>query len=193
MVNVSLRLLAQLDDDAAAQRPTLLELGCGTGAMTVALLTAGAVSADGVDLSAEALATARRRADEAGVGERAHFENGDGARVQLAPHDWVVLDRVMCCYPDVEALFANAAGAARRRLAFSVPTSRGLRGLANRIVWGVEAFLTRFQHGPCPGYVHSLDRIEGRLAASGFRRVSHASTWFWYTAVWERAEQTPPA
>lgn len=187
MVDVSIRLLEQLADDAAAQRPTLLELGCGTGAMIVALLEGGATSADGVDLSAESLATARRRADEAGVGERARFENGDAAVLDLAPHDWVVLDRVFCCYPDVEALLANASGAAVRRLAFSVPTSRGLRGLANRIFWGAEALLTRFRQGPCPGYVHSVDGIEARLAAAGFRRISHASTWFWYTAVWERS------
>jgi ubiquinone/menaquinone biosynthesis C-methylase UbiE len=187
MVNVSARLLAQLAGDAADLRPTLLELGCGTGAMTVALLKAGATSADGVDLSPESLATARRRADEAGVSERVRFENGDAAVLDLTAHDWVVLDRVFCCYPDVEALLANASGAAARRLAFSVPTSRGLRGLANRIFWGVEAFLTRFQRGPCPGYVHSVDRIEAALSAAGFRRVSHASAWFWYTAVWERS------
>jgi len=187
MVDVSARLLEQLASDAAAQQPTLLELGCGTGAMTVALLEAGATSANAVDLSPESLATARRRADEAGVGERAIFENGDAALLELASHDWVILDRVFCCYPDVEALLANASGAALQRLAFSVPTSRGLRGLANRIFWAAEAFLTRFQHGPCPGYVHSVDRIEARLAAAGFRRISHASTWFWYTAVWQRA------
>jgi magnesium-protoporphyrin O-methyltransferase len=188
MVAISEQLFAQLNDVAAA-RPTVLELGCGTGALLVALLSAGAASAVGVDLSPEALAAARRRADEAGVAERATFQQGDGARVQVTPHDLVVLDRAICCYPDMPSLVGNAIGAARSRVAFSVPTSRGARGLLNRLFWGFEAWLTRtpLGRGACPGFVHSLDAIEGKLSAAGFTRRSCRTDWLWYTAVWERA------
>jgi magnesium-protoporphyrin O-methyltransferase len=186
MVNVSARLLDQLSD-VAEVRPSVLELGCGSAGLMVALLSRGATRADGVDLSPEALAVARRRADAAGIGQRATFELGDAARATLVPHDWVVLDRVICCYPDVEALLGNAIAAATKRFAYSVPRSRGLWGLFNRVGWGFEAFIANLQHGPCPGYVHSLDRIESRLSAAGFVRRSTANYWLWYTAVWERA------
>lgn len=186
MVAVTERLLAQLDD-VADLRPKVLELGCGSAALLVTLLTRGAAAADGVDLSPEAIATAQRRAADAGVDERAHFEIADGARATHSAHDWVILDRAICCYPDMPALLGAALSASPARVAFSVPTSRGLRGLANKVAWGFKVFLTRFQKDDCPGYVHSVDDIERRLTAAGFRRRSTDSTFLWYTAIWDRA------
>lgn len=185
MVAVTERLLAQLDD-VASLRPTVLELGCGSAALLVTLLTRGATAADGVDLSPEAIAAAQRRAAAAGVGGRAHFEVGDGARTTHAAHDWVLLDRALCCYPDMPALLGAALSAGPQRVAFSVPNSRGARGLLNKLFWGFEARLSRLRKDWCPGYVHSLDDIEGRLTAAGLRRRSTASTTLWYTAVWDR-------
>lgn len=185
MVAVTERLLAQLDDVGHA-RPSVLELGCGSAALLVNLLTRGATSADGVDLSPEAIATAQRRAADAGVGERAHFELGDAARATYAAHDWVILDRAICCYSDMPGLLGAALSASPSRIALSVPTSRGLPGLANKVMWGLESFLTRFQKDECPGYVHSLDDIERRLSWAGFHRRSSDSTLLWYTAVWDR-------
>ena len=185
MQPVSAGLFEELRD-AATLHPTVLELGCGSGGLGVALLEVGASRYDGIDLSPESLATARKRAEAAGVMDRASFTLGDGARVEVATHDWVVLDRVICCYPDVDALLGNALPAATRRFAFTVPTSRGLRGVLNRFWWGLERGWTRFQKGTCPGYVHSLDKIEGRLAEAGFRLLRKHGGLMWYTAVWEK-------
>lgn len=184
MQPVTQRLFGQLQD-AEQIKPTLLELGSGSGALTVALLTLGVARADGIDLSPEGVATANRRADVAGVSERVTFEVGDGAHVPLAKHDWVVLDRVMCCYPDLDRLLANAMAAAGSRFAFSVPNSRGWRGVLTRIVIPLEFVVTTLQRVQCRAFVHSLDTIEGRLKSEGFTLKSRTNG-FWYTAVWER-------
>ena len=185
MVAVTERLLALLSD-VEQVRPSILEVGCGSAALLVELLRRGAVSADGFDLSPEAIATATRRAADAGVGERAHFDVADAAVAHHAPHDWVVMDRAICCYPVMPGMLNAALSASPSRVAFSVPTSRGLRGLANKLTWGFESALTRVQKGTCPGYVHSVDDIEGRLTSAGFRRKSTDSTLLWYAAVWDR-------
>src|SRR5687768_16657693 len=104
MVEVSRGLLDMLGDDAERLQPTLLELGCGSGALMVSLLERGAASADGVDLSPGSIETATRLAEAAGVGDRVKLKVGDGSVEKVEPHDWVVLDRVICCYPDVERL-----------------------------------------------------------------------------------------
>jgi magnesium-protoporphyrin O-methyltransferase len=187
MIDVG-RMLLGLLGDLGARRPTVLELGCGSGALTVELVARGAVRADAVDLSPDMIAAARRRAEEAEVVDRVSFKLGDAALVELERHDWVVLDRVICCYPRVEALLANATRAATERICFTVPTSRGWRGVFNKVAWAVDnvpAWLTRKS---CPTFVHDISRIERVLARAGFARAREDRLGLWYAAVWDRAQ-----
>lgn len=185
MVEVS-RALLDLLSDVDSLRPTLLELGCGSGALTVTLLERGAVRADGVDLSPESVATARRRAEVAGVDARVEFQLGDGSQVAVAPHDWVVLDRVICCYADVDRLLANSIGAAEKRYAFSVPLDNGWQGLVNRLILTAEKSTNRLRGRPCPGYTHSIAKIRRRLRDAGFELLRERKVGLWYAAVYER-------
>jgi SAM-dependent methyltransferase len=187
MVAVSRELLDLLAD-VADRRPTVLELGSGSGGLSVALLERGAAAADGIDLSPESVATARRRADTAGVTDRATFAVGDAAQAALARHDWVVIDRVICCYAHVGPLLDNAIGAASERIAFSVPVSSGWRGLALRVLVTLENnVLDHFRKRPCPTYAHDVRKIEARLAAAGFSRLRSTRVGLWHLAVWGRA------
>ena len=181
--SVSKRILALLGD-VADVRPSVLELGSGSGALAVTLAAAGATSVEGIDLSPASVEIARRRAEEAGVEDRVSFEVGDGSRASVDTHDWVVLDRVMCCFPDYDALLDVALPAAGRRIAFAVPNSRGWRGYVANAMVKVANVYERVTKG-CLGYVHPLDRIERRLSDAGFR-LKDRSAGFWYVAVWER-------
>jgi magnesium-protoporphyrin O-methyltransferase len=186
MVDVSEMLLSLLSD-VGVVAPTVLELGCGSAALMTELVRRGAASADGVDLSPDMIAAARRRAAEADVADRSAFVQGDGALIPLDAHDWVVLDRVICCYPNVESLLANATRAATRRVAFSVPNSRGFRGLVNKVGWWLENVPTWLRGNACPTFVHDISRIERILSRAGFTRSRDARLGLWYAAVWDRA------
>lgn len=183
--SVSARLLEQLSD-VAETRPSILELGCGSGALGVELLERGATHMTGVDLSPASIQAAGCRAMEAGLGDRTIFHVGDAASVPLETHDWVVLDRVLCCYRDLSRLLGNSIPAARRRYAFSVPDSRGIAGLLNRIEELIEGVVNTVRGRPCPGYVHDLRLIEQRLARAGFRPLRTANAGRWYVGVFER-------
>jgi SAM-dependent methyltransferase len=186
LVAVSQRLRDVLLDLDPAGR-TVLELGCGRGGLLLRLVEAGAARATGVDLSPASIVAASKRFDRANLSERAGLSVGDAARVPLEPHDWVILDRVMCCYADVERLLANTLPAARRIYAFTVPTSRGWRGVVARLDEWFENAWNSLRGQPCPGYVHSLDLIEERLAIAGFRLRHHDRQRLWHIAVYERA------
>ena len=184
MVDVSARLLDRLRD-AALVRPTVLEIGCGTGGLIVALLEMGAREAKGVDLSPASIDLARRRATAAGFAEHAAFEVGQGAAVRDEAYDWVVLDRVLCCDRHPDRMLDAVIGAARKRIAVSVPESRGWRGLLNRPLWAAEYAWDRLTGG-CRGYVHDLRQIERRLAGAGFRRVATDRAGLWFVGVYDR-------
>ena len=186
MVDVSEMLLGLVEPEVAQRQPSVLEIGCGSGAMSVALLKRGAARARGVDLSTGMLATAIKRAEAADVADRAAFVVGDGATEKHGPHDWVILDRVICCYPNVAAMMGNVIESARERVAFSLPTSRGWRGIVNHGMRIVENLSVRLGWSGCMGYVHNVDRIEKRLAAAGFAQRRSQRLGLWYAAVWDR-------
>jgi 2-polyprenyl-3-methyl-5-hydroxy-6-metoxy-1,4-benzoquinol methylase len=184
IVDVSAGLLDRLRD-ATLARPSLLEIGCGTGGLSVALLEMGARSVKGVDLSAASVDLARRRAAHAGFAEQASFEVGQGAAVHGEQHDWVVADRVLCCDANLDRMLEAVIGAARSRIAISVPESRGWRGLLNRPMWAAENVWDLLHQG-CRGYVHDVRAIERRLASAGFRAHSSGHVGLWHVAVYSR-------
>ncbi|MBA3688150.1 MAG: methyltransferase domain-containing protein [Chloroflexi bacterium] len=170
---------------------TVLELGCGRGGLLLLLVRAGVARATGVDLSPASIDVARSRFEQAQLAQRAHFSVGDAARVPLEPHDWVILDRVLCCYPDVEGLLANTLPAAKHIYAFAVPTSRGWRGVVARLEDWLDNAWNTLRGQPCPGYVHDLDLIEDRLVMAGFRLRHRDRQRLWHIAVYERVAQVP--
>jgi SAM-dependent methyltransferase len=187
---VSMALLAQLSD-VGELRPTVLELGCGTGALSVSLVERGANRLTGIDLSPGSIQVATRRAAAANVEERTAFEVGNGASATLTSHDWVVLDRMICCYRHAGRLLENAIPASRVRIAFSVPESRGWRGIVNRPLWFAENVINFVLRPYCPGYVHDIRTIEARLRQAGFRRLRSGHSHLWYLAVFERIQPPP--
>jgi SAM-dependent methyltransferase len=185
MVDVSAVLLDLLRD-APLVRPSVLEIGCGTGGVSVALLEMGATRVKGIDLSPASVDLARRRAAAGGFGaEQATFEVGQGAAARNEHHDWVVLDRVLCCDGHLDRMLDAAIGAAGRRVALSVPESRGWRGLLNRPMWAAE-YLWDLLTGGCRGYVHDLRHIERRLAGAGFQVMASGRAGLWHVGVYDR-------
>src|SRR3990170_3680586 len=110
MVDVSAALLDLLRD-TPLRRPSVLELGCGTGGLSVALLEMGAARVTGIDLSTTSIEVASRRARASGFAAQASFRHGNAATADVEPHDLVILDRVICCFNDVERLVDRAMAA----------------------------------------------------------------------------------
>jgi SAM-dependent methyltransferase len=101
----------------------VLDIGCGLGAVGTTLLKRSVSQGTFVDISGDYLRAAREVADDAGVGERATFVQDDFA-TSLRPYskaDVVVLDRVVCCYPDAITLLEKAARHSDKALVFTYP------------------------------------------------------------------------
>ncbi len=185
ITDVSAGLLDRMRD-APLARPRVLEIGSGTGGVSVALLEMGARAVHGVDLSPASVDVARQRAASAGFEVEAVFEVADGRFIGAEPHDWVVLDRVLCCDGRARAMLDAAISAARRRIALSVPESRGWRGLLNRPMWAAENLWDLATDG-CRGYVHDLRGFERQLHDAGFATASVGHIGLWHVGVYDRA------
>jgi magnesium-protoporphyrin O-methyltransferase len=174
---------------AVLEGRTVLDVGCGAGGLVLETLERGAVSATGIDLSSASIGEARRIASERGLANRSSFEVGDGASAPLAPHDVVVLDKVFCCYPNVDALLASSLAAARSVYAFSVPPSAGFRGAVRRAIARISNWwyrLRRRRFGGFQEYVHDVAALDARIRAAGFTAVFSRRRFAWDLVVHAR-------
>ena len=105
---------------------TLLEVGGGIGAIEIELLKAGMAQAVNVELTPTYEAAAAELIAAAGLSDRVERRVMDfveaGTFVEAA--DVVVMNRVICCYPDMPKLAGAAADRARGILVMSFPNCR---------------------------------------------------------------------
>ncbi len=164
---------------------TVLDIGAGIGAVHLELLDRGAASAVDVDGSPAFVTAAADEAARRGVpADRVRRILGDFVQLagEIAPADVVALDRVVCCYPDMERLVARSAERARRRYGLVYPIDR------TWIRWGAVVFnaVNRLFRQRLRMYIHRTADVEGVLHAAGFTRRSHRTTRIWQVAIFER-------
>jgi len=166
----------------------LLDIGAGVGALHHALLEMGARRAVHVDISPEYIAVAREETARRGHAQRVEFVTGDFVAMAsgIGAADVVTLDRVICCYPDMEQLVARSAEKARRVYGAVYPRDNWWTRLG---VWGMNVMKFLRRSG-FRSYVHAPAAIDALLRRSGLERCTVQRTFFWEVAVYMRAAGT---
>ena len=163
---------------------SLLDIGGGVGAIQHELLEAGAQSALDVDASQAYLKVARNEAQRRGLAERINFLHGNFVEMagQIAPADIVTLDRVICCYNDMEQLVRLSAERARKLYAVVYP----------RDTWWVKLglvllnFIFRLQKSPFRTFAHPSQTVEALVNRQGLKRRFYRRTLVWQVIVYAR-------
>ena len=163
----------------------LLDVGCGIGIISAELAGDGLAGATLVDASPSYLEVAQGEVPSRYAPRPTQFFVGDFSRIAgtLSDADVVTLDRVVCCYPDDEALLGAAASRTRHLLAFTYPQDR----------WYVRAFIgfanfSRQRKG-CAfrAFIHPQQRMCATLEAAGLVRVARRETPVWILDVYRRS------
>jgi magnesium-protoporphyrin O-methyltransferase len=164
---------------------TLLDVGGGVGAIAHELLASGGVSrATLVDGSTAYLAAANEESGRRTTGDRLHTRYGDLVEIadDVEPADVVTLDKVVCCYPDMDSLLAISAARARRLYGIVYPRD----GWWVRAGIAIENRVRRWTGGTFRGYAHSNAAIDEALRRAGLvPRFRKGGVW-WVIAVYER-------
>jgi SAM-dependent methyltransferase len=160
----------------------VLELGSGVGGLTLQLLKDGAASAAGIDLSPKMVSIARTLAAEEGLSSSASFEVGDATTTRLDAADLVILDRVVCCYPDFVTLVEISSSAANRYYALSMPNDDRKATQFARLLLPLQRIFSR--HGSFRFFIHPRKAVVAQLQKKGFVLVSEAKAgWIWCAMV----------
>ncbi|MGY3568218.1 2-polyprenyl-3-methyl-5-hydroxy-6-metoxy-1,4-benzoquinol methylase [Sinomonas sp. RB5] len=157
---------------------SVLEVGGGIGEIQLELLKRGVARAVNLELSAGYEEDAMRLAEAAGVAHR--LERRVGVDLAQTPDeveaaDVVILHRVVCCYPDYEALLGAAAEHALRTLVFSHPPANPL----SRLFIGVMNSTIRASGRSFRGFIHPPGAMVEVLRSRGLEPVYR-----WSSPVW---------
>ena len=161
---------------------TLLEIGGGIGAAQVELLRRGVERATNVELSPGYEEVALGLAREEGVAERVERLLGDAVTAELPEADAVLLTRVVCCYPDYEALLGASAQHARRFLVLTFPRS----GLAASAAVAIANLLMRLRRRDFRAFAHPRAGIVGAAERHGLELVHERRALVWQTVAFAR-------
>ncbi|HEV2130216.1 MAG TPA: methyltransferase domain-containing protein [Longimicrobiaceae bacterium] len=163
---------------------TLLDIGGGIGAIHHELLASGAESATHVDASPAYLAAAREEARRRGHESRVTFRHGDFVELapELPPVDIVTLDRVICCYPDMERLVGLSAARARRLYGLVYPRDRWWL----RSVFPLSNLYFRLRRCPFRVYNHPVEDVDAVVREQGLEPRFRGTTPLWQVVVYAR-------
>ena len=145
------------------QGKTMIDIGCGSGPYVVEAVRRGARRVVGLDMAAEMLELARRRAEAAGVLERCAFVRGTFP--QDAPAEtfnFAVVMGVMDYVADPAPFLSALAQRVTDRAVLSFPSKHWFRTPLRRV---------RYRLKRCPVYFYDLDEVERLMKGAGFGRA----------------------
>jgi 2-polyprenyl-3-methyl-5-hydroxy-6-metoxy-1,4-benzoquinol methylase len=173
-------------EERGIEGATVLEIGGGVGDLQLELLKRGAARTVNLELSPAYDEEAERLLRETGFEGRAERRLHDIAEAPGAvePADVVVLNRVVCCYPDYERLLGAAASHARRLLVFSYPR----RNAVSRLLVRGQNLAFRLLRKEFRTFAHPPEQMLAVLEQHGLRRTFAHRPLVWQAAGLERPE-----
>jgi 2-polyprenyl-3-methyl-5-hydroxy-6-metoxy-1,4-benzoquinol methylase len=164
---------------------SLLEVGGGIGAIQIELLKAGVTRAVSVELTPTYEEVALELLQEAGLENRVERKVADFAQAasEFDVADIVIMNRVICCYPDMPVLAGAVAEHTGEVLVMSFPKetwwTRALLSIGN---FGLRAARRQFHV-----FVHPPRRILAEAERHGLRTALDEPGRFWEVAAAQRA------
>ena len=163
---------------------TVLDIGGGVGVIQHELLKAGASSCVAVEASTAYIQAAREEAERQGHTDRVVHRHGDFADIaeEIEAADIVTLDRVICCYHDVEKLVGLSSQRASKLFCLVYPRAHWGSGLVVRLFnAGLWLMRNKFR-----AYIHSSSVVDALVKANGLKQHYYGKTFIWQVVVYGR-------
>ena len=178
------RMLLQAIQARGVKGRTLLDIGGGVGTIQHQLLAAGLKAAVDVDASHAYLKTAGKEARRLGFDDRVSYHHGNFVELaaNVSKADIVTLDRVICCFDEVEDLVEASAKKARRLYGLVYPVDAWW----TRLGVGAINFSRRMRKDAFRIFAHPQGLVESILESHGLRRTFRRRWGMWQVALFEK-------
>ena len=178
------RILLDAIQSAGVEGLTLLDIGGGVGAIQSELFKSGLSQATEVEGSSAYLEAAKKEAERQGYLDQVNFIHGDFVEMvkEIPTADIVTLDKVICCYPDLQTLVGLSSQRAGKIYGVIYPVNTWWMKFGVRI----PNFFFKIKDNPFRLYVHPTQAIEALIRESGLKRKFYRKLFMWHVAVYQR-------
>ena len=179
---VTAKLIEQLANSKIGA--SLLDVGGGIGAIQWWFLRNGGIQTYGVDASTGYTHFAIEYAAQNDFKESSHFILGDFTTLapELPPVNHVTLDKVICCYPDFEAIINQACSKASGTVSLSYP----MDGFVADIVRWFGVLSMKLIRNPFKPYVHRVASVRALFVENGFKLREQETSFPWHIQTYEK-------
>lgn len=163
---------------------TLLDIGGGVGGIQNALLNGGVIQASYVDASSAYVQAAQEEAIRREIKDRITFLQGDFVDLaeDMPTADIVTLDRVVCCYDDMQALVKLSAEKASKIYGLVFPRDLWLV----RLLLPMANFFLSLTGTPFRIFIHRTEQVDQIVREEGLEPVYYQKAGFWQILVYNR-------
>ncbi len=162
----------------------LLDIGGGVGVLQHELLKAGASEAINVEASKAYIEAAKEEAERQGLSDRVSHYHGDFVDLvtEIPQADIVTLDRVICCYHDIQALVGLSSRLASKIYGVVYPRD---------ILWAkIETAASNFSYwarrNPFRLFVHPTEAVDKVVRDNGLEKRFYRKVGTWQVVVYAR-------
>ncbi len=176
------RILVEALKAEGVEGLTLLDIGGGLGIIAHELLKTGVSLAMSVEASQAFIEAAETEAAKHGLADKMTFVNGDLVEVapQVPETDIVTLDKVVCCYRDMESLVRVSVEKAKRFYGLVYPRDNWWVKAAI----GFENLFESLKGSDFRVYVHPTQEVDRLIREHGLRQRFRRALIDWQIVVY---------
>jgi 2-polyprenyl-3-methyl-5-hydroxy-6-metoxy-1,4-benzoquinol methylase len=163
---------------------SILDVGGGLGVLEFELIKAGASGATNVEASSAYIDAAREEASRQALSDQIQHIHGDfvGLAPDVPPADIVTLDKVLCCYDDMESLVRGSVEKAKKLYGLIYPRNTWWV----KVTIGIENLFRKLKGNNFRVFVHPTKEVDSLINDSGMRVLFQRDLIDWQIVVYGR-------
>ena len=178
------KILLNAVNKIGVQGMTFLDIGGGIGAIQYSLIKWGALNVVSIEASSAYIDSIKEETGENNLTEKVVFKHGDFTTIasDLNSSDIVTLDKVICCYDDMNRLVDLSSKLARKIYAVVYPRDNWWTKLFLPII----NFYPKIKGSSFRLFIHPTNKVEDIIIKNGLKRIYNNTRLFWQVAVFIR-------